>query len=140
MRTREILLLAAACALVAPAASAAVFKCRDTGGALTYQELPCDHSEQSLKSDIASEYPAPNIIERERLLLREQELYKRLEAQRDRLTAEAVARITRPEPAPIVVNEPVGTVLWPGWFGPGRVPQRPQPRNAMRAWSQGQLR
>jgi hypothetical protein len=140
MRIREMMLAGAISALLVPAASAAVFKCRDTGGALTYQEIPCGGADQTLKSDIASDYPAPNVVERERLLLREQELYKRLEAQRDRLSAEAVARITRPDPEPVPVAE--SSVYWPAYGGALRWPNRPQhqPRNVMRAWSNGQLR
>ena len=140
MGIRKMMLAGAISALLVPDASAAVYKCRDAGGALTYQELPCSGADQALKSDIASEYPAPNVVERERLLLREQELYKRLEAQRDRLSAEAVARITRPEPEPIPVSEP--SVYWPAYGGALRWPNRPQhqPRNFMRAWSNGQLR
>lgn len=138
MRIREIMLAGALGALLVPDASAAVYKCRDAGGSLSYQEFPCAGAEQTLKSDIASDYPAPNVVERERLLLREQELYKRLEAQRDRLSAEAVARITRPDPEPVPVSDP--NVYWPAWGGALRWPNRPQPRNAYRAWSNGQLR
>ncbi|QJR13070.1 hypothetical protein DSM104443_04164 [Usitatibacter rugosus] len=139
MKIRHILLAGTISALFAPAVPAAVYKCRDSGGSLTYQEFPCPGADQTLKSDIASDYPAPNVVERERLLLREQELYKRLEAQRDRLSAEAVARITRPDPEPVPVSEP--SVYWPAFGGALRWPNRPhQPRNAMRAWANGQLR
>lgn len=132
----------AAVLVTATPALAAVHKCRDASGALSYQELPCGESQQPVKADIASEFPPPNLLERERTLQREAELYRRLEAQRDRLSAEAIARITRPEPVPVAV-EPAGSVAWPLWpaaYPAARFPHRPQPRNAMRDWANGRLR
>jgi hypothetical protein len=130
MRTREWMVAATLAAMIAPAASAAVFKCRGADGALTYQQLPCDSNGVTVASDIASEYPAPNVLERERVLTREAELYKRLEAQRERLSAEAIARISRPEPVAIAA-EPVGyAIAWPVRHG-----HRAQRRAPMHGWA-----
>ncbi len=130
MRTREWVVAATVAAMMAPAASAAVFKCRGADGALTYQQLPCDSNGETLASDIASEYPAPNVLERERVLLREAEMYKRLEAQRERLSAEAIARISRPEPV-VVATEPAAySVAWPARYG-----HRGQRRAPMHGWA-----
>ena len=106
-----------------------VYKCRGADGSLTYQQTPCSASDQSLASGIASDYPAPNVLERERLLLREAELYKRLEAQRERLSAEAIARITRPEPI-VIAAEPAYAIAWPARFGP-----RAHRRAPMHGWA-----
>lgn len=115
-------------ALVVPAASAAVFKCRGGDGTLTYQQLPCASGEEALPPGIGSEFPAPNVIERERLLLREADLYKRLEAERDRLSAEAIARLSRPEPG-VLAAEPAA-ILWPV-----RARARPWMRPPMHGWA-----
>ncbi len=131
MRLRAWVGVAAAAGLAAaPAAFGEVYKCRGADGSLSYQQAPCSPSEQSLASGIASEYPPPNAIERERLLLREAELYRRLEAQRERLSAEAIARINRPEPV-LIAAEPAYAVAWPGRFGP-RPYRRPAP---MHGWA-----
>jgi len=137
-----IAMLALASAFAAPGASAAVFKCKAGDGSLTYQELPCGSSEQTLRSDIAADYPAPNVAERERLLQREAALYQRLEAQRERLSAEAIARISRPDPQPIAAVEPWATVAWPAWSVARRWhgSHRPNTRNVTRDVSSGRLR
>jgi hypothetical protein len=130
MRLRAWVVVATAASFpAAPAAFAEVYKCRGADGALTYQQAPCSPSDQSLASGIASDYPAPNVLERERLLQREAELYKRLEAQRERLSAEAIARITRPEPV-VIAAEPAYPIAWPARFGP-----RPQRRAPMHGWA-----
>lgn len=134
-------IVACAALLAAFESHAAVYKCRDANGSLTYQELPCAGADEALKNAIATEFPPPNAIERERTLLREAELYRRLEAQRDRLSAESIARLSRPEPVPIPV-EPASAVYWPAWSSAYGVrwPQRPHPRNAMRDWGNGRMR
>jgi hypothetical protein len=116
-------------ALAVPGASATVFKCRSGDGTLTYQQFPCTAGEEALPSGFASEFPAPNVIERERLLLREAELDKRLEAQRDRLSAEAIARISRPEPI-VIAPEPAYALAWPA-----RHASRPLRRAPMHGWA-----
>jgi hypothetical protein len=116
-------------ALAVPGASATVFKCRSADGTLTYQQLPCGAGEEALPSGLASEFPAPNVIERERLLLREAELDKRLEAQRDRLSAEAIARLSRPEPI-VIPAEPAYALAWPA-----RHASRPFRRAPMHGWA-----
>ena len=142
MRARLPILMMAAALLAAGESHAAVFKCRDTNGSLTYQEFPCAGADEAMKNAIASEFPPPNVMERERTLQREADLYRRLEAERDRLSAETIARLARPDPVPIPV-EASGGILWPAWSGAysaARWPQRPQPRNAMRDWAHGRLR
>ena len=114
--------------LFAPAASAAMFKCRGSDGALTYQQLPCTSGEEALPSGLSGEFPPPNVIERERLLLREAELYKRLEAERDRLSAETIARLSRPEPV-VIVAEPTA-IAWPA-----RLRSRAGMRQPMHGWA-----
>jgi hypothetical protein len=134
--------VAVAGAFAAPGAFAAIFKCKASDGSLTYQELPCSGAEQGLRSDIASDYPPPNVAERERLLGREAEMYRRLEAQRDRLSAETIARLSRPDPVPVVA-EPYGGVIWPAWGAASRWPNgshRPHSRHFMRDGSNGRLR
>jgi uncharacterized protein DUF4124 len=123
------LLVAVAGLAGAGGAEASVYKCRGADGALTYQQLPCATQAETLANDLATEYPAPNVIERERLLLREAEMYKRLEAQRDRLSAEAVARISRPEPI-VIATEPAYPIAWPARLAP-----RPLRRAPMHGWA-----
>ena len=122
---------------IARPAAASVNKCVDAAGAVSYQQLPCAASQHGGGTDIPSEFPPPNVAERERLLQREADLYRRLEAQRDRLSAEAIARLQRPEPVTPAVESVSVPVFIPlrAW----RTPHRPQ-RDAFRDWSSGRLR
>ena len=136
---RALARTALAAAVLSAAPALAVYKCRAPEGSLTYQELPCAGSEQALEARIPSDFPVPNLAERDRTLQREAALDRRLEAQRDRLTAESIARISRPEPVAAPV-EPAAVVWWPAAYPTLRGIHRPQPRNAMREWSSGRLR
>lgn len=78
MRTRSIAtLLAAAAALCATGASAAIFRCKDAAGGVTYQEIPCAHADERA-TDIPTVFPEVNSAERDRLLRREAELDARM--------------------------------------------------------------
>jgi hypothetical protein len=91
--------LSAAVALVAIAipAHAEIFRCTASGGAVTYQEVPCPASAQSRAMDIpAVDYPEVNRAERERLLQREAALDAR---QLKRAQVDAAERIARDDRA-----------------------------------------
>jgi hypothetical protein len=68
-----------------------VFRCETSAG-ITYQQLPCPDASVARRADVPTDFPAPNVEERNRLFQREAELYKRLEARRDREVQEAVLR------------------------------------------------
>lgn len=88
--------LCAALALGALGAQAGdIVRCVAANGAVTYQMTACPESSREQLAGIASEYPAPNLTERERLLANERDMYKRLEAQRDRDNALEMARQAR---------------------------------------------
>jgi hypothetical protein len=128
MNGRVCTLALALIALAAGPAGAAVYKCRGADGTLSYQQIPCAGANEAL-AEMPSDFPPRNVIERERLLLREAELDKRLEAQRDRLSAEAIARISRPEPV-VIAAEPAYPIAWPARLGP-----RPLRRAPMHGWA-----
>ena len=88
-------LLFVACAALATSAGAEIYRCA-AGGTVTYQEIPCADGALA-RIDIPTSYPAPNTAERDRLLQREAELYKRLEARRNRELVEAQMREARAE-------------------------------------------
>ena len=77
------------------AAAGDIVRCVAKGGAVTYQEAPCPEASSERSIGIPTDYPAPNQTERERLLAREAELDKRLEARRDREVAELAVREAR---------------------------------------------
>lgn len=81
------------------AASAApeIIRCVGAGGGVTYQQVPCPESSTPERVAIPTEYPAPNVAERERILEREAALNRRLEARRDRELQEAQMREARAE-------------------------------------------
>ena len=88
--------LCAALAIGAAGAQAGdIVRCVAANGAVTYQMIACPESSREQVAGIASEYPPPNLAERERLFANEREMYKRLEAQRDRDTALEMARQAR---------------------------------------------
>jgi hypothetical protein len=78
-------------------AFAEIVRCTGSSGGVTYQEAPCPASSVEKPAGIATEYPPPNLAERERLLSRESALYQRLEAQRERESKEAALRDARRE-------------------------------------------
>ena len=88
-------LLFVACAALATNADAEIYRCA-AGGTVTYQEIPCADGALT-RIEIPTSYPAPNTAERDRLLQREAELYKRLEARRNRELVEAQMREARAE-------------------------------------------
>ena len=105
---KPVLALALAGALVPALAAAEIFRCQGPGSAVSYQQMPCEDSALGGPAGIASEYPAPNLRERERIFEQEAAMYKRLEAERDRLTHLAAVRAaSAPAAAPEAPAEPV---------------------------------
>jgi hypothetical protein len=131
--------------LAGQAFAADIVRCIAPNGAVTYQQVACPEASREQVAGIASEYPAPNLAERERLLAKEQEMYRRLEAQRDRDTQVEMARQARAaaearamaEAAAAAANaaEPY-YVAWPSY--PVRPSHRPHvARGNQPAWSGG---
>ncbi|QJR16851.1 DUF4124 domain-containing protein [Usitatibacter palustris] len=119
MKTSGWRVVATAAGLLACAqAGAEVYKCRANDGSLTYQQSPCGFTDEALRSNIPSDFPPPNVEERNRILEREQQLFQRLEAQRDRLSAESIARISRPDPVIVAPEPPSYSVAWAGYGYP----------------------
>jgi hypothetical protein len=79
-------------------AAAEIYRCTSKGGAVTYQQIPCAASERATVLDLPGSYPAADPQERQRLFEREAALDRRLEAQRERDSREAVARAMQPPP------------------------------------------
>src|SRR5262249_40945403 len=65
-------------------AAAGIVRCAAPDGSITYQEIPCSDSHAESRPAIPTEFPPPNIAERDRLFAREAALDRRLEARRDR--------------------------------------------------------
>ena len=72
-----------------------IIRCVSANGAVTYQAIACPDAAREQVTNISNDYPPINMAERERLLANERDLYKRLEAQRDRDTALELARQAR---------------------------------------------
>jgi len=72
-----------------------IIRCVSANGAVTYQAIACPDAAREQVTNISNDYPPINMAERERLLANEREMYKRLEAQRDRDTALEMARQAR---------------------------------------------
>jgi hypothetical protein len=91
------LLPLAATVLVAIAipAHAEIFRCTASGGAVTYQEIPCPASAPGRATDIADAYPEINRAERERLLQREAALEARMLKRAEIDAAERISRDDR---------------------------------------------
>ena len=88
--------LCAALALGALGAQAGdIVRCVAANGAVTYQMTACPDAALERVTHISNDYPPANTAERERLLANERDMYKRLEAQRDRDTALEIARQAR---------------------------------------------
>jgi len=115
--TRSILAISMLALLGPSLASAEIFRCQTSGSAVSYQQMPCDDKALGGPANIASEYPPVNARERERIFEQEAAMYKRLEAERDRLAQLAVVRAAaQPAPQP-PADESVGTVYYPV-YGP----------------------
>ena len=121
------LAVAASTALLA---APTVFKCTAGDGGVTYQQLPCPDASLSHALEVPAEYPPVDTAGRALLMEREAALDRRLEAQRDRLSAEAIAKISRPEPV-FVASDPAYAIAGPAWLARPFYPRRPMP---MRAW------
>jgi len=96
MKTLSVAVAASALiGLAGPARADNIVRCIAPNGSVTYQQIACPDASRQQAAGIASEYPPPNFIERERLLAKEQEMYRRLEAQRERDTQVEMARQAR---------------------------------------------
>ena len=91
MNIRLALVLIAGSALPAAAASD-IYRCSENGGRISYQQMPCAEAAVGERANVPTEFPEPNLAERDRLFAREADLYKRLEARRDREVQEAALR------------------------------------------------
>jgi hypothetical protein len=90
MKTR-LLVSALVLAAAALPAAADIYRCA-AAGSVTYQELPCPDKAIEERANVPTNFPEPNVEERNRLMQREADLYKRLEARRDREVQELVLR------------------------------------------------
>jgi hypothetical protein len=102
-----LLALLASCAL--PAA-AEIYRCTTKGGTVTYQQFPCAASDGVTVLELPASFPPVDAEARQRLFEREAALDRRLEAQRERDTREAVARAMQPPPPQIIPEEP--QLIW----------------------------
>ncbi len=122
-------IVAAAC--VALPAGAAIFRCTAADGAVSYQEFECPQADRARTLDVPAQYPQVDNTARDRLFAREAELDRRLEAQRERDSREAVTRAMQPPEQPIPAAADEGYPLY--WGGAPlfqRSHQRPNnPRN-----------
>jgi hypothetical protein len=84
-------LLAAACA---GSAQAEIYRCV-AGASVTYQEIPCPASADAATLPIGADFPAVNIMERDRLLQREAALDARILKRAELDSAERIARDDR---------------------------------------------
>jgi hypothetical protein len=81
---------------LAASAHGEIFRCTASGGAVTYQEVPCPASAQSRTMDISPvDFPDVNRAERDRLLQREAALEARLLKRAEIDAAERIARDDR---------------------------------------------
>jgi hypothetical protein len=94
LRALSIALLAAG---ALPAYAGDIVRCVSAGGAVTYQQIQCPEAAREQATGITNDYPPVNMAERERLLAREADMYRRLEAERDRLMQESMLREARAE-------------------------------------------
>ncbi len=141
MRLRALLLGAglAGFASVAAASAGEIFRCKAAGGAVTYQEIPCDVASDGGMVSIPTSYPEVNLAERDRLLAREAALdarnLRRAEldsaeriAREDRLARQADAQAERDRLAAAAANAGVG--LYPAMM-PARLLRIPRHRPAL---------
>jgi hypothetical protein len=91
-------LYASALLLVATGALAAnprIMRCTAPNGSVTYQQDTCPDASDERATNIPSEYPESNRIERDRLLMREAALDERLLKRQEIDAAERIARDNR---------------------------------------------
>ena len=140
MRIRSVAtVLAALAAMGATCASAAIFRCKDAAGAVTYQEVPCAHADERA-TDIPTAFPEVNYAERDRLLRREAELDARMlrraeiDAQVQIAREERLAREREAELQRQAANDTPLYIVPMAFRNPWRMvehrrmTQRPQPR------------
>ena len=98
-----------------------IVRCVSASGTVTYQQVACPEAAREQVTGITNEYPPVNMAERERIFAREAEMYRRLEAERERLSREAAmrearaateARAREAEAAAAAATEPY-YVAWP---------------------------
>lgn len=113
--------------LAAAGANAAVFRCTDGDGRVTYQDSECAGAANGQATNIPTDFPPPNTAERALILKREAELEQRLEARRERESRELAMRIAS-NPAPAPAPEPAYTEAYPLYFPVAmpRYPHHPQ--------------
>jgi hypothetical protein len=95
MKTRTAILGSTLLLLAASAQAADIFRCTTPGGAVTYQQEPCEGAASGHAVNIASIYPDTNGAERDRLLQREAALDARLMKRAEIDAAERIARDDR---------------------------------------------
>src|SRR5215475_3026491 len=93
--------------------------------------MECPAGDNVRTLDVPAQFPQVNSAAREILFAREAELYRRLEAQRERDSRESVARAMQPPEQPIpVADESVG---YPIWIGPPLFQRNPhQPKRPVK--------
>ena len=116
-------IVAAAC--LALPAGAAIFRCTATDGSVSYQGIECPAAENARTVNVPEQYPQVDSAARDRLFAREAELDRRLEAQRERDSREAVSRAMQPPEQPIPAAADEGYPLY--WGGGAPLFQRPHP-------------
>jgi hypothetical protein len=85
------ILLAAACA---GSAGAEIYRCV-AGGSVSYQEFPCPAAAEAATMPIGADFPAVNLLERDRLLQRDAALDARILRRAELDSAERIARDDR---------------------------------------------
>ena len=86
--------LAILLAASAGSAGAEIYRC-SAGGSVTYQEIPCPASADATTMPIGADFPAVNLLERDRLLQREAALDARILKRAELDSAERIARDDR---------------------------------------------
>ena len=109
---KRFLLAVAVSGLALPAFAANdIFRCQTRQGGVSYQQGPCEDDSLGGPSGIAAEYPPVNTAERDRIFEREAAMYQRLEAQRERLSKEAMVRTATAAPAPEPAVEMIPVIV-----------------------------
>ena|SRR5260221_10242474 len=75
-------------------AAAEIYRC-SAGGSITYQEIPCPASADAATMPIGADFPAVNLLERDRLLQREAALDARILRRAEIDASERIARDDR---------------------------------------------
>jgi hypothetical protein len=127
--SRAVLAVALGALFAGAGAQAAVFRCTEANGSVTYQDRAC-RADATGMTDIPTEFPPPNEAERSRILQREALLEQRLEQERERLSREASLRSVAAPAAPPEPNIDGYPLYYPiGTYHPRpRPPMRPHPR------------